>query len=123
LRHSRFEEGSEHFLGYSYEHATGAHPMHGELVAMCVVAMSALQDNDPDRAREVVARSGVSAHPLDVGMTGGEFAAALRELPEFVRRERLDFSVVDVVTIDEATVDRLWRIVNALPRARRSEGT
>jgi glycerol dehydrogenase-like iron-containing ADH family enzyme len=123
LRHSRFEEGSEHFLGYSYEHATGAHPMHGELVAMCVVAMSALQDNDPDRAREVVARSGVAAHPLDVGMTGGEFAAALRELPEFVRRERLDFSVVDVVKIDEATVDRLWRIVNALPRARRSEGT
>ena len=48
LGHSRFEEGSEHFLAYAYEHRTNAHPLHGELIAMCVVAMSTLQANDPE---------------------------------------------------------------------------
>lgn len=119
LRHSRFEEGSEHFLGYSYEHLTDAHPLHGELIAMCVVAMSELQGNDPDWARDMVVKSGVAAHPADVGMTRAEFVASLRALSDYVRREGLDFSIVDVVAIDDAAIDRLWRTVDALPRAPR----
>lgn len=119
LHHSRFEEGSEHFLGYAYEHLTNAHPMHGELIAMCVVAMSALQGNDPDWARDLVVKSGVAAHPADVGMSREEFVGSLRALPGYVRREGLDFSIVDVVTIDDAAIDRLWQSVDALPRAAR----
>jgi len=32
--HSRFEEGSEHFFAYTFEHVTGRTLMHGELVAL-----------------------------------------------------------------------------------------
>ncbi len=56
--HSRFEEGSEHFWAYAYEHATGAHQVHGELIAFAVVALAEVQGNDPDRARRIVERSG-----------------------------------------------------------------
>jgi glycerol dehydrogenase-like iron-containing ADH family enzyme len=117
LGHSRFEEGSEHFLGYSYEHQTGAHPLHGELVALCVVAMSTLQDSAPDRARETVMRCAVVAHPADVGMTRAQFGAALLDLPAYVRREGLDYSIVDVATIDASTVERLWTAIDSLPRS------
>ena len=37
--HSRFEEGSEHFLGYVHEYLSGDHLVHGELISMAVVAM------------------------------------------------------------------------------------
>jgi glycerol-1-phosphate dehydrogenase [NAD(P)+] len=116
LGHSRFEEGSEHFLGYAIEHATGVQALHGELIALGVVAMSVLQDNRPDWVRTLITRTGVAAHPEDVGVTRAHFATALLSLPDYVRREGLDFSIVDVETIDAATVDRLWNAISALPR-------
>jgi glycerol dehydrogenase-like iron-containing ADH family enzyme len=116
LRHSRFEEGSEHFLGYAYEHRTGAHPMHGELIAMCVVAISELQANDPDWARDIVVRSGVRANPADLGISRDDFVGSLLALPMYVEHEGLDYSVVNAAPIDAATANRLWQTVWALPR-------
>ncbi len=116
LRHSRFEEGSEHFLAYAYEHRTDAHPLHGELVAMCVVAMSTLQANDPDWARDVVVRSGVSANPADLGIRHDDFVGSLLSLADYVDRERLDHSIVNAGTIDATAAQRLWDAVRSLPR-------
>jgi glycerol-1-phosphate dehydrogenase [NAD(P)+] len=118
LRHSRFEEGSEHFLAYAYEQRSGAHLMHGELIALCVVAVSTLQANDPDWARDVVARSGVRAHPDDLGISRTDFVATVRALPEYVRHERLAHSIANDATIDAATAERLWDAVASLPRRR-----
>lgn len=116
LRHSRFEEGSEHFLAYAYEHRTNAHPLHGELIAMCVVAMCTLQDNDPEWARDVVMRSGVTANPGDLNISHDDFIGALLSLPEYAQRERLDYSIVNAGTIDARVAERLWEAVAALPR-------
>jgi glycerol dehydrogenase-like iron-containing ADH family enzyme len=116
LRHSRFEEGSEHFLGYAYEHQTGAHPLHGELIAMCVVAMSTLQANEPAWAREVVVRSGVRANPLDLGIDKAQFVQSVLSLPQYVEREQLDFSVINVSAIDAPAAQGLWEAVRTLPR-------
>jgi len=116
LRHSRFEEGSEHFLGYAYEHRTGAHPMHGELIAMCVVAMSVLQANDPSWARDLVARSGVRANPADLAISRDDFVGSLMSLAQYVQRERLDYSIANAGSIDAATALRVWEEVSTLPR-------
>jgi len=116
LRHSRFEEGSEHFLAYAYEHRTNAHPLHGELIALCVMAMSTLQDNEPEWARSIVVRSGVSANPTDLNIARADFIGALLSLAEYVERERLDYSIVNAGTIDAAVAGRLWEVVAALPR-------
>lgn len=116
LRHSRFEEGSEHFLGYAYEHRTGAHPMHGELISMCVVAMSTLQGNDAAWACDLVARSGVRANPDDLGVSRDDFVGSLSSLHEYVVRERLDYSIANAGPVDAATALRLWEAVSSLPR-------
>ncbi len=115
LKHSRFEEGSEHFLGYAYEQRTGAHPMHGELIAMCVSAMSTLQDNDPDWARDMIARSGVIANPEQLGIARDDFVGALLSLESYVESEGLDFSIVNAGSIDPGTAQRLWTAVHSLP--------
>lgn len=115
-RHSRFEEGSEHFLGYCYEHLTGTHQTHGELISMCTMAMSALQDNEPQLVNSIIRRSGVRAHPADLGIDSETFFTALLELPTYVRDEQLDFSIVDIAAIDEATANLLWGAISELPR-------
>jgi glycerol-1-phosphate dehydrogenase [NAD(P)+] len=116
LRHSRFEEGSEHFLAYAYEHRTNAHPLHGELIALCVVAMCTLQGNDPEWARRIVERSGVTANPGDLNISRDDFIGAVLSLPEYVERERLDYSIVNAGTIDVTVAGRLWEAVAKLPR-------
>lgn len=114
--HSRFEEGSEHFLAYALEHRTGAHFVHGEVIAMTTVALAAVQDNDPTRVVRIVETSGVRAHPADLGVEAEDFAAALSDLAHYARAEGLDMSVVDYRGVDAATVQRAWDMVCSLPR-------
>lgn len=114
--HSRFEEGSEHFLGYAFEFNTGAHLVHGELISMAVVAMSTLQGNDPDWARSIVSRVGARANPHDLGIERADFMAALAGLSEFVTAEGLDYCIVNALEVDEASAVAAWDAVTALPR-------
>ena len=116
LRHSRFEEGAEHFLAYAYEQQTGAHPLHGELIALCVFAMSSLQGNKARSVRRVIERCGVRAHPLDLGIGEAEFMTALTGLQDYVVREALDFSIAHVRPIDAQLAAETWQLVQTLPR-------
>ena len=117
LGHSRFEEGSEHFLGYAYEQLTGGHLMHGELITLCVVAMSAWQGNHPDFPGRIAARGAVRANPLDLGIGPEPFAAALAGLRGYVAAQQLDYSIIDEQPISSADAARLWEVISALPRA------
>lgn len=115
--HSRFEEGSEHFLAYAFEHATGRHQVHGELVSLCVTAMSTLQEHEPQRVVDLITRAGASAHPLDLGIDEATFTRCLLDLPAYVRAEEHDWSVVDERGVDHDAAARLWTVVSTLPRA------
>jgi glycerol dehydrogenase-like iron-containing ADH family enzyme len=114
--HSRFEEGSEHFWAYAYEAATGAHHIHGELIACGVVAVSTIQANDADWAAGIIARSGIRAHPDDLGIDEHAFKSALLGLAAYARTEGLDYSIADANPITEAHAEAAWRGVCALPR-------
>lgn len=114
--HSRFEEGSEHFWAYAFEHNTGAHPVHGEIIAFATCALSHVQGNDPDRARRIVADAHVRAHPADLGVRREDFDAALLGLSAFARANQLDIGVADLHTIDQVTADAAWDFVCTLPR-------
>ena len=116
LRHSRFEEGAEHFLAYAYEHQSGAHPLHGELIALCVFAMSSLQGNKAQLVRSVIKRSGVRAHPADLGIGEAEFVRALIGLQDYVQREALDFSIAHVRPVNAQLAAETWQLVQSLPR-------
>ena len=114
--HSRFEEGSEHFWAYAYEHATGTHPVHGEIISFAVCALAHVQGNDPDRARGIVERAKVRAHPDELGVSESSFRSCLSGLREYSRATGLDPSVVDMVDVTPAQIDAAWAFVNTLPR-------
>lgn len=113
--HCRFEEGSEHFWAYAYEHATGAHPVHGEIIAFAVCALAHVQGNDPNRVRRIVERSKVRAHPVDLGVAESSFRSCLLGLRDYARTSGLDASIVDLIDISPSDVDAAWAFAKALP--------
>ena len=113
--HSRFEEGSEHFWAYSYEHNTGAHQVHGELIALAVVAIAAVQDNDADWAQGVVRRCGTRAHPGELGITFRQFSDALLGLRDYARDQDLDWGVAEMRTLKATDAHRAWDLLESLP--------
>lgn len=91
---ARFEEGSEHFLGYCYEWLTHEHQVHGALVSFCVLVMSFVQGNDPDRAARIVRGTRVEARPSRLGIVPDLLERMFAELPGYCEREELWPSVV-----------------------------
>jgi len=104
LKHARFEEGSEHFFAYCFEFVNGHTIMHGELVSLGVLIMSAIQGNRPELAREIVWGAGVRRKPEDLGITWEEIEATLRALPAFVESEQLWYSVANGLRVSEAVL-------------------
>jgi glycerol-1-phosphate dehydrogenase [NAD(P)+] len=101
---ARFEEGSEHFLAYCFEWLTNEHRVHGELISACVVVMSFVQGNDPERAVRIVRGSGVDARPSHLGFDDGLLASMLTELSGYCEREELWPSVVETVEFTPALI-------------------
>ena len=99
LGHARFEEGSEHFWAYAFEHVTGRTIMHGELVTLGVLVMSTLQGNDPERPRRIADAAGTRTDPATLGVALDEVEAALVRLPSFVEEQGLWYSVANGLTV------------------------
>ncbi len=114
--HSRFEEGSEHFWAYAYEHSTGSHPVHGEIISLAVCAIAHLQDNLPEVAADIVARARTRAHPADLGIEQGAFVGSLIGLAEYARAEDLDMGIADFRPITSHRAAAAWEFVQQLPR-------
>jgi len=114
--HSRFEEGSEHFWAYAYEHATGAHHVHGELIAFATVALAHVQLNDPAFAHRIVSSSGVVAHPADLDIDHAVYVETLLGLRDYARAEGLDVGVADLCTITRSMAEESWEFASSLPR-------
>ena len=68
------------------------------------------------KAAEIIARSRTRAHPADLGITRAAFDRSVLNLAGYVRRQDLDFSIIDLTPIDRQVADRLWEAVSALPR-------
>lgn len=116
LGHSRFEEGAEHHFAYAYEHLTGAHPLHGEIIALGTAVVSELQNNAPDWVRTVLAESGVRCHPADLGISEADFRGTLAALPAYCASEGLPWTIVNECALDARRIDALWHAACQLPR-------
>ena len=114
--HSGPEEGSEHYFGYHLEQVAGRSFVHGELIGLGTVLMAALQGNDPDRPRRILAASRVDWSPAALGVDRAAVREALAGLPAFVRAQGLPHSVIDEADLGPAAVDALLvRVLDPAP--------
>lgn len=104
LRHARFEEGSEHFFAYTFEEVTGRTIMHGELVTMGVLLMSAIQGNDPERPRRIADLAQMRTDPAELGVTWEEIEASMRRLPSFAEEQGLWWSAANGLVVDDSVL-------------------
>lgn len=105
LGHARFEEGSEYFFAYAFEEVTGRTIMHGELVTLGVLIMSAVQGNDPERPRRIADASKMRTGLDELGVTWTEVEASLRRLPSYVEEQGLWYSTANGLVVDESLLD------------------
>ena len=84
---SYFEEGSEHYFAYCLEYLTGLHLVHGELIALGILAMSVAQRNDPEGIETLLRRLGVRHRPEELGIDRETLRRVLAALPEFCADE------------------------------------
>ena len=66
---SRPEEGAEHIVAYGLEHLTRRHFLHGDLVALGILAISRLQQNTPDWALSLIRRCGLRYYVPDASLS------------------------------------------------------
>ncbi len=107
LGHSGPEEGSEHYFAYHLEHLTGRSFLHGELIALGTMLMATLQHNAPLRPRRILEACGVEWRPGALGVERTVVRDTLLGLCDFVRDQRLPYSVIDEADLSPAATDAL----------------
>jgi hypothetical protein len=116
VANSRFEEGTEHLWSYSYEHAIGAHPVHGETASFAVCALAHARGNEPERSLDIVSAAGTRADRIDLESEERMFHDCVIGLAASSRAEAVDVPVADVRPISSADATRVWELVARLAR-------
>lgn len=105
--HSGPEEGSEHYFAYAAEAATGRSFVHGEIVGLGVVLMASLQGTGAAEAAAFLDGCAVAWRPEALDVDGRQLEGILADLPGFVRRAGLPWSVIDETAFDTQTITTL----------------
>jgi len=114
MGNSRPEEGSEHFWAYNVEYLTGKNFVHGELVALGVLLMAALQDNKLTQIHQLIQKLGVRWRPEAIGLHPEEVQPALVTAKHYVETEGLSWSVLNARPIAPDLGVRIYNSVTAL---------
>jgi glycerol dehydrogenase-like iron-containing ADH family enzyme len=98
---------------YSLEFLTNRPFVHGQIVGLGVLLMSALQDNRAEWIKEVIDRIGVPYHPEQMGVTWDQVAEAMRRLPDAVSRGGLWYTVASERPVTEEFIARMREWLSA----------
>ncbi|MEX2728137.1 MAG: iron-containing alcohol dehydrogenase, partial [Candidatus Sigynarchaeum springense] len=97
-------EGSEHFLYYLAEETCKRRFVHGEIIALMMLAALQLQGPramvEPARMREFLAGIGVKFSPRELGMRREEMARVLKGARAFVTERKYPFSILNLVDFE-----------------------
>jgi glycerol dehydrogenase-like iron-containing ADH family enzyme len=105
--HPRFEEGSEHHVIYNLEYITGKHFIHGQAVCLGIYLMSILQHNEPERMLETIREAGIDITPESLGVTWEDIKKTLDTLTEFVRLEKLPYTILHEKEIPASLLEKV----------------
>lgn len=102
--HYRVEEGSEHFLFYELEERLKRPFIHGQIVALGIFVMSALQENDFQGIVRLMDDLGLDYRPGGLGIDRQDLEDSLLALGDFVARAGHWYSVINAREIDGSWV-------------------
>jgi len=92
---ARPEEGSEHLFVYLIENYLPKPYLHGELVALGIHELSKVQRNRVDFITDLMDKIGLKYRARDLGIEEMIVRRVLEELPQYSRRHKFFYTVVD----------------------------
>lgn len=98
---SRPEEGSEHFWAYNLEYRTRRPFVHGDLIALGVLLMSALQENDLPGIKARIQDLGLRHTPEALQIPEEVLRDSLITARDYAIDDQLNFSTLNVRPVDE----------------------
>ncbi|CAH1656227.1 MULTISPECIES: iron-containing alcohol dehydrogenase [unclassified Chelatococcus] len=111
---ARFNAGSEHLFAWALDATAGRRMIHGEAVALGILLMALLQDNDPDNPARCIVDARLPFHPEHIGASWELVADTLKALPEYARTMPW-YTIID--TLGEPML-AAQKLSDFLPRAR-----
>jgi glycerol-1-phosphate dehydrogenase [NAD(P)+] len=122
----RHVEGVEHFIFYALEYHTGLKFVHGQPICLGIYLGSAMHESidlsvpNADRrcppAKEmldIIHRSRVDIRPEAMGITWEQVAGVLYDLPLFVTRNDLPYTVANEARITDAFIEQSRKHIEA----------
>lgn len=94
MGNSRPEEGSEHFWAYNLEFRTGRSFVHGDLIALGILLMSALQENDLAGVRERIDAIGLRYTLEELALSREVVLESLVTARDYAIDDQLAYSVL-----------------------------
>ena len=104
----RPEEGSEHIFFYTLEELTKRSFVHGEVVGTGIHVATHFQSTEEDEVGRVMDSLGLMFRPRDYGISHDEFIKTLLQMKTYSRKEKMFYSILDVVDITEQDAEMLW---------------
>jgi len=77
------------------------------VVGLGIYLMSILQDNEPDRMLETIREAGIDITPESLGVTWQDIKKTLDTLAEFVRREKLPYTILNEKEIPASLLEKI----------------
>lgn len=102
LGSDRPQEGSEHFLAYYIEYLSQRSYIHGQLLAVCLGAISYLQQEPFESMMLTLSDMGINTDPEALGITPSLFIEALAGLREFVTTNDYYYSAAHAREVSES---------------------
>ncbi len=107
MGNSRPEEGSEHFWAYNLEFRTGRSFVHGDLIALGILLMSGLQENDVAGVKARIQALGLNHTPEALQLSKETVRESLLTARDYAVEDQLAYSVLHARPIDATLADHL----------------
>ncbi len=98
----RHIEGVEHYIFYALEAGTGKKFLHGQAVCLGLVLGTMMHGARAHELLDAVASLGVDIRPSAMDVTWDDVFGAMRNLREFVTREKLAYGIANDFTVTDA---------------------
>jgi len=111
LRTDRAQEGSEHFFAYNVEYVARKQYLHGKLLAIGIVAMSYIQNNEFEEILALTNDFGWKPKLETIDLGREDFSKVLTTLRSFAE-EGGYYSIINETEFDKSTIEKLFKTLS-----------
>jgi hypothetical protein len=87
------------------------HSAYNAVVGLGIYLMSILQDNEPGRMLETIREAGIDITPESLGVTWEDIKKTLDTLTEFVRLEKLPYTILHEKEIPASLLENAKKVI------------